>query len=342
MKRFWAVLKARNIEFWRDRAALGWNLLFPVLLLVGFSFVFSDEERNLYKVGILLETGETTPQQALSQIGSPFAGLKYVEFIPYQNAQVATDKVARHQLDLLVDFNSKHYWLNESSRNGYFMSELLRASHPDFEQSLATGRAIRYVDWVLPGVLGMNMMFSCLFGVGYVIVRYRKNGVLKRMQATPLSAFEFICAQVLSRLAIVVMVSSMLFIGCDLMLDFYILGSLWNLLTIGILGAASLISLGLLIACRLQSEELTGGLLNLASWPMMFLSGVWFSLEGAPELIQQFALIFPLTHLVEGARAILTEGASLYDIRYNLMALIAMTLVFLGLGASLFSWGSER
>ena len=201
---------------------------------------------------------------------------------------------------------------------------------------------IRYVDWVLPGILGMNMMFSCLFGVGYVIVRYRKNSVLKRLKATPLSAFEFVSAQLLSRLFIVLFMSSVVYIGCNLFFDFYMLGHYFDLLVVGVLGAFSLITLGLLVASRSKSEELIGGLLNLTSWPMMLMSGVWFSLEGAPNAVKVLADFFPLTHLVAGARKIITEGATLADISYHLGVLAVMSTVFLILGAYLFSWNTER
>ena len=93
------------------------------------------------------------------------------------------------------------YWVNTDSPKGYVVEKLLRAEHPAPSAKPVTGAAVRYVDWLFPGILGMNMMFSCLFGVGYVVVRYRKSGFLKRLHATPLTAFEFLSAQVLSRLS---------------------------------------------------------------------------------------------------------------------------------------------
>jgi len=120
------------------------------------------------------------------------------------------------------------------------------------------------------------------------------------------------------------------------------LGSYFDLFIIGSLGAFSLITLGLLLASRSKSEELIGGLLNLSSWPMMLLSGVWFSLEGAPKGLQIFADFLPLTHLVAGARKVITEGATLLDISYHITVLAVMSSVFLTLGAYLFSWNTER
>ncbi|MDO6446364.1 ABC transporter permease [Colwellia sp. 1_MG-2023] len=331
-KRFLAVVKARNIEFFRDKSSLGWSLAFPILLLVGMSFVFSGDGKAAYKVGVM----------NLSTAQSTFLDTKFISFVDYQDKALAKTKLSQHSLDMLIDFPAKQYWVNQQSPNGYLVEKIFLASHQDFQQLTTEGKKIRYVDWVLPGVLGMNMMFGCLFGVGYVIVRYRKNSVLKRLKATPLSAFEFVSAQLFSRAFIVMFTSSVVYIGCNFFFDFYMLGSYLDLFIVGLLGAFSLITLGLLVACRSKSEELIGGLLNLASWPMMILSGVWFSLEGAPDALKTVADFLPLTHLVAGARKIITEGATLADISYHLGVLAIMSAIFLVLGAYLFNWNTER
>ena len=331
-RRFSAILKARNLEFFRDRSSLGWSIVFPVLLLIGFALVFSGDGKEQFKVGVINKDASE----------SEFLNTKYVEFVDYTDVELGLTKLRQHRLDLMVDFNTRAYWLNDSSPNGYFMEKVL-LSEPvsNWQKQTVSGRQIRYVDWVLPGILGMNMMFSCLFGVGYVIVRYRKNMVLKRLNATPVTAFEFLTAQIVSRLFIVMFLSAVVFIGCNFLFDFYMLGSYFTLFVIGTLGAFCLISLGLLIASRSRSEELTGGLLNLATWPMMILSGVWFSLEGSPEFIQTISWFLPLTHLVEGARAVMTEGANFYELKGHITTLVVMTVVFLSLGTWLFRWEGD-
>ena len=331
-KRFFAVIKARNIEFFRDRSSLGWNLLFPILILVGLSFIFSGDGKAVYKVGVLNS----------EFVQSTFMETRYVEFIDYEDSTLATLKLEQHAIDFIVDFSEEAYWVNQGSPNSYLIEKIFIGQHTDFKRLETTGKKIRYVDWILPGILGMNMMFSCLFGVGYVIVRYRKNSVLKRLKATPLSAFEFVSAQLVSRIFIVMFMSSVVYIGCNFFFDFYMLGNYFALFVIAVLGAISLISLGLLVASRSKSEELIGGLLNLSSWPMMLLSGVWFSLEGAPNAVKIIADFLPLTHLVAGARKVITEGATLTDISYHVMALLIMSTVCLALGSYLFSWNTER
>lgn len=333
IKRAGAIFKARNLEFFRDRASFLWSILFPFFLLAGLAVVFAEGGKNIYKVGVI--QAPSTP--------SAFLSTRFTEFVDYKSSESALKKLRQHKIDFLVDYQNQRYWLNDTSPNGYFLEKLLLADTSDetWNKESVSGKQIRYLDWVVPGILGMNMMFSCLFGVGYVIVRYRKSMVLKRLNATPVTAMEFLTAQILSRLCIVMFISTVIFTGCHLIFDFYMLGSFIDLFVIALLGAMSLISLGLFIACRVESEELTGGLLNIVSWPMMVLSGVWFSLEGSPELVQQISNLLPLTHLVEGARSIMTDGASLIDIQHHLWALIGMTAIFLGVGAMSFKWQGQ-
>jgi ABC-2 type transport system permease protein len=329
IKRSLAVFGSRNKEFLRDRSALAWNILFPVLLVIGLAFAFSGQAPDLYKVGIIND-GRTAAT-------ADFLVTRYIQFISLSDLRAAIAKVQRHQLDMLVDLSDRRYWINESSPRGYILEKVLLASG-NYSKQTVTGRNIRYVDWAMPGILAMNMMFSALFGVGYVIVRYRKNGMLKRLKATPLTPFEFLVAQVASRVWLIMIVSLIVYVGTDLFLDFRMLGSYLNLFTVFALGAISLISLGMVVAARTGSEELAGGLLNLISWPMMFLSGIWFSLEGAHPLLQKLALVFPLTHLITAARAVMIDGAGLMDVSSHLMVLVAMSLFFLAAGSYLFRW----
>jgi ABC-type multidrug transport system permease subunit len=348
MKRFLAVLKARNLEFLRDRSALAWNFVMPVAFVFGLAFLFSGEEQDIYKVGVYSQANAASQE-------SSFFDIRYVKFIPVDNLESAIEKVKHHQLDMLVDLNPpSRYWINYTSPNGYILEKLLVADSiksediASFAQLLnvvdvpqkqtVTGKEVRYVDWVLPGILAVNMMFSCLFGVGYVIVRYRKNRVLRRLQATPLTAFEFLAAQVVSRWLVTVVTATIVFVICDIFIDFFMRGSYVDLFVVFATGAFTLISLGLVIAGRIKSEELSNGILNLISWPMMLLSGVWFSLEGVNPLAQKMSQVFPLTHMISAARAIMNDGAGLMDVYPQLLALVVMAAVFFVIGSLSFRW----
>lgn len=336
MKTFWALLVARNIEFARDRATLGWNLVFPFLIIFGFAFVFSDSSRDLYKVGVI----NMTPQQIEKSELNIFK-TKYIEFIPITNEITALEKVNRHKLDMVLDAaGNNRYWINNTNPKGYVLERILwgTKNYNQFEKIELEGKEIRYVDWVFPGVLGMNMMFSCLFGVGYVIVRYRKAQILRRLKASPINAFQFLAAQVVSRLIIVMITTIILYIGSDIFLDLYVIGSLFDLFLLFLVGSFCMISLGLLVSCKTHSQELAGGLLNFLTWPMMILSGVWFSLEGTNVIVQKLALIFPLTHLLNASRKIAIDGQSLIQVYPEMIALTLSSFVFLAISAYLFRW----
>lgn len=332
-KRLLAVFVARNKEFLRDRSALAWNILFPVLIVGGFAIAFSGEAIDVYKVALYQDKGN-------EQIaGQEFLKTDYIRFVQTDELDRAVTNVERHQVDMLIDRNTQRYWVNTTSPKGYMLERVLTGTIGNtFKRQEVTGSEIRYVDWLLPGVLGMNMMFSALFGVGYVLVRYRKNGVLKRLKATPLSAVEFLTAQVASRILVIMSITVAVYFGTDIFVDFAMFGSYFNLFLVFALGAISLVSLGLLVASRTASEEFAGGILNVISWPMMFLSGVWFSLEGTAAWVQKFALIFPLTHVTAAARAVMIDGASLAQLSGHITALLAMTMAFLLLGAISFKW----
>jgi ABC-type multidrug transport system permease subunit len=338
-KRIYAIFQARNREFLRDRGTLAWNLVLPIVLMFGLSFAFSND-RDAYTVGVL----QTGPE--IDTAEHAFLATKYINFVAYDDFELAMRKVARHQLDLLVEFGEQpKYWINPGSPKAYFAEiALLQAESPQpatIEKQQISGDAVGYADWLLPGILGMNMMFSCLFGVGYVVVRYRKNGFLKRLRATPLTSFEFIAAQVASRIVLILLITTFIYTGTHLLLHTRMDGSYFTLFLVAVVGAISLVSLGLVISARVTSEELAGGLLNLVNWPMMMLSGVWFSLEGAPEVVRTAANIFPLTHVLNAARAVMLDGATLTDVGPALLALTLMSAVFLALGARVFRWGPD-
>ena len=333
MKRLFSILHARNMEFVRDKGAFFWNLVFPLFLVFGFAFAFSGDNDSVFTVG--LHGGSVNELAAIASFGN----IDHVEFIEYSDVNEAESKLRYHQIDLLIDTGAKTYMLNEQSANGELVEQLLLTQGGDRLTRLTVdGRALRYIDWLVPGVIGMNILFSGLFGVGFVIVRYRKNGVLKRLKATPLTAFEFVTAQVVSRLIIVLFMSVVVFFGTNLFLRFIMLGSYLNLVILTIIAVMSIISLGLIFSSRIKNEELVGGLMNIALWPMIAFSGVFFSLDNAPIVLQRISNVFPLTHYLTAARSIMLEGATIVDVFPNILALIGMTIFFLLVASFMFKW----
>ncbi|TNE95067.1 MAG: ABC transporter permease, partial [Gammaproteobacteria bacterium] len=266
-----------------------------------------------------------------------------IDWVEYQDLDTALRRIQFHQLDILITTSSpQRYWINPESAKGRILEALLRndgqADSSIWQGQEVFGEKIRYIDWVIPGVLAMNMMFSGLWGIGYVIVRYRKNGVLKRLQATPLKAWEFLFSQALSRLGIMLAVTIIVFTICNLFIGFRMVGSYLLLLLIAVVGNLSIISISLLMASRTASEELANGLLNLISFPMLLLSELWFSLDDAPEWLQDLSQLLPLTHLVKAARGVMLEGDGILQASPQLLILVLMTVTCLTLAGWLFRW----
>ena len=345
VKRFWAIFRTRNHEFFRDRAAFGWNFLFPFLIVVGFGIVFGNKSYTEYKVGVFPYESATVSIHSVN-IPENFKSMQYLKFIGFPTAAQGLEKLKHHKIDILLKLDKAphEYWTSDSSPKGYVLEQMFKASlspssiNAEMVKKEIQGNAIRYIDWLFPGILALNMMFSALWGVGFVVVRYRKNGVLKRLYVTPLTAFEYLSAQMLSRIFLLMFTLLIVWVGCDLIFSFHVSGSYINLILIFLLGSLSLTSLGLILASRGTSEEFTTGILNFISWPMMLLSEVWFSLEGAPQWVKTIAQFFPLTHMLRAARKVMHDGAGLIDVSMEMTVLALMTLIFLVVGASLFSW----
>ena len=269
-----------------------------------------------------------------------------LKFIGFATEADGLDKLKHHKIDFLLKIGGPpyEYYVSDESPKGYVLEQMFKASLVPPETGLPAEKkeiktsAIRYIDWLFPGILAMNMMFSALWGVGYVVVRYRKNGVLKRLKVTPLTAFEYLSAQALSRIFLLMFTLTVVWTGCDLIFSFTVLGSYLDLFLVFSLGSLSLTALGLVLASRGTSEEFTTGILNFISWPMMFLSEVWFSLEGAPGWVKSAAQIFPLTHLLTAARKIMHDGAGLADISLEITDPHPDDVRISSLGASMFSW----
>ena len=336
MKRLFAMVKARMLEVARDRLVLIWNLVFAPLLMVGMALVFSGSPQMVAKVGVLGDAPLTAETY-------PFLGTPAVQFYRESTPEEGILKVERQSIDLLLDLRSPpaRYWLNDDSAKGRLLQQLLMAGDGRAQPQPVSGEQLRYADWLVPGLLALNIMLSSLFAVGHVIVRYRKSGYLKRLKGTPLRAVEFVSAQMIACLILVVVITAAMFTVCNAMLGLRMEGNYLNLLLVATLGSMSMIAMSLLVAARVASEELSGGLLNLIAWPMLVLSGVFFSLDGAPSVVQGLAALLPLTHMLDAGRAVMLDGAGLLDIAPDLLALCAMTAVFLALGAWLFRWTAD-
>jgi ABC-2 type transport system permease protein len=196
----------------------------------------------------------------------------------------------------------------------------------------------RYIDFLIPGLLGMNLMNAAMWGIGFALVDMRQRKLLKRFVATPMRRSDFLLALLSSRLVLMLIEVALLLGFGVFAFQMKILGSLWSILLIGSIGAISFGGLGLLTACRAQKIESASGLMNLVMMPMWIFSGVFFSGERFPAVVQPLIKALPLTALNDALRATILEGSSLASQSGRVLVMAVWGVISFALALRWFRW----
>jgi ABC-type polysaccharide/polyol phosphate export permease len=199
-------------------------------------------------------------------------------------------------------------------------------------------RGARYVDWLVPGLLGLNIMGTGIYGIGFAVVQARTRKLLKRLMATPMRRSHYLLSHVLARLVFLALEVSVLVGFAWLAFDVQVAGSLVTLAVTCVMGALAFGGLGLLLASRARTIEAVSGLMNVAMVPMWILSGVFFASERFPAAMQPFITALPLTAINSALRAVMNDGAGLPGIAAPLGILAAWGLGCFGLALRIFRW----
>jgi ABC-type multidrug transport system permease subunit len=199
-------------------------------------------------------------------------------------------------------------------------------------------RGSRYIDFVVPGLLGMNLMGSGIWGIGFAIVDARKKKLLKRLISTPMSRAEYLASFLFFRLALLVIeVATLIGFGA-LVFGVPLRGSFFQLVTICVLSSLAFGGLGLLVASRARTVEGASGLMNLVMLPMWVFSGVFFSSGNFPKAAQPFIQALPLTAVNDALRANMLQGASWGMVSHELALIAGWLVVCFTLALRLFRW----
>jgi ABC-type multidrug transport system permease subunit len=196
----------------------------------------------------------------------------------------------------------------------------------------------RYIDFLVPGLLGMGLMGGGLWGVGFVTVDLRVRKLLKRYLATPMRKADFLAALMISRLLFMVPEVLLLLVFSWLVFGVTVAGGLGAVVLLILLGAFAFSGVGLLVACRATTMESASGLMNLVMLPMWVLSGIFFSSERFPDFLQPLIRALPLTALIDALRAVMLEGATLASQWPQVLTLAAWGVVSFTLALWLFRW----
>ncbi len=332
---------ARVREFYREPGAVFWAFGFPLLLAIGLGVAFRNRPADAPRVAMVAPINTETVK-ALEAAG-------VVVITPREGATPA-EILKRGQVDLLIAEATPgavtyHFDpMNDVSRqarlavDGYLQKAKGRIDAVAITEEAVTERGARYIDFLLPGILGMNLMSSSMWGIGYTIVWERKKKLLKRLAATPMRRSNYLLSYFLSRLIFLFVEIVALVLFGRFVFDVAVQGSYLSLALMAFLGATAFAGLSLLIAARVQSIEAVGGWMNFVMLPMWLLSGTFFSYERFPEVVRPFIQLLPLTAINDGLRGIINYGSSLSAVGMPVLILTAWTVICFTIALKIFRW----
>jgi ABC-2 type transport system permease protein len=330
---------ARFRLFFREPSALFWTFGFPVILSVALGIAF----RNRPPEPVLVEIED----------GPGAAAIHAALVSPRIKATVSDPVSARGDLRagkvpiVVVPGEPLTYRYDETRPQ----ARLARAAVDDRLQRAAgrvdpvavtdervTEPGARYIDFLIPGLVGLNLMSSSMWGIGYLIVEMRTKKLVKRMLATPMRRTDFLLSFVLMRAMFVLIEVPVLFAFGWFAFGVRVAGSWVLLLAVSLLGALAFAGIGLLVASRAQNTQTVGGLMNLVMMPMFVGSGVFFATTNFPDTMQPYLRLLPLTAINDALRSVANQGGGLREIGGALALLTAWAAVSFTAALKIFRW----
>lgn len=321
----------------REPEMIFWVFIFPILLAAGLGIAFRNRPADV------LPVGATTAQ--LTRALAVDAGLKATEMDEAAGSHaLATGAILLLAVEKPEGVAYKYDDTNPDARTARLLADRAiqagagqrDAIHAENQLVHETGS--RYIDFVVPGLLGMNLMGSAIWGLTFAIVEGRQKKLLKRLVASPMPRWQYLASFLLSRLALL-LVEVLAFLGfAGLVFGVPFRGSLWQLAFLCVLTSMAFSALGLLISSRAKTMEAASGLMNLVMLPMWILSGVFFSASRFPAVIQPFVRALPLTAAIEALRANMLQGTGLNHLGVPMAILLFWLVVPFVVALKIFRW----
>jgi ABC-2 type transport system permease protein len=326
-------------EFVREPEALFWVFIFPILLAAGLGVAFRNRPPEVLQIGAI--TGE---------LKNALAREKLLDVTEFSDGDDAEQALRTGKIVLLAETAPggqvayRYDDTNPDARTARMLADAaIQRASGRVDPVVSSDRLIRepgsrYIDFLLPGLLGMNLMGSGIWGLVFAIVDARRKKLMKRLIATPMPRHDYLLSLLLSRLGLLVVEVALLAGFGALVFQVPLRGSLLSLALLCILGSLSFSAIGLLISSRLQTIEAASGVSNLVMMPMWVLSGVFFSAQRFPAAVQPVIHALPLTALIDALRANMLRGEPLAGLAPQLGVLAVWLVVSFALALKLFRW----
>jgi ABC-2 type transport system permease protein len=339
------LLMARMLELKREPEVVFWVFVFPLLLATGLGIAFRNKPADASSVAIVSGTGAQRAEMLLQ--GSPHHTSFKVDVLDGDAARKGF-RLGKYDLVIEPDGAGGLQYRYDPARPE---SVLARAEVDDALQTAAGRKNVvatsvitsaepgsRYIDFLIPGLLGMNLMNSGMWGIGFALVDMRQRKLLKRFVGTPMRRGDFLLALLSSRLVLMIIEIGLLLTLGVIVFHMKVLGSVFAILLLGSVGAMCFGGVGLLTASRAQKIESVSGLMNLVMMPMWIFSGVFFSYERFPAVIQPLIKVLPLTALNDALRASILEGTPLIHQWPRLLVMLLWGGISFTLALKWFRW----
>lgn len=331
---------SRAKEFLREPEAVFWVFIFPLLLAVALGLAFRSKGPDQIPVGVVAGPAAERTLAVLAE--SPVLLPRRYE------AAAGLDALRTGQISLLVEAGPPAVFRFDETRpdsriarleaDGALQRAAGRKDPLPIESKLVTEKGSRYIDFLIPGLLGLNLMGTGIWSIAFSVTAARNQRILKRLAATPMRKSDYLLSQILGRMGFLIPEMIVLIGAGWLLFDVAVRGSLLLLTVTCLLGATTFCGLGLLIAARVKTIEGASGLANFVMLPMWLLSGVFFSAERFPDSLQPWIRALPLTALNDALRGIITEAQSLPEVASELGVLVAWGVVSFAVALKLFRW----
>lgn len=323
--------------FLREPEAIFWIFFFPILLAVGLGIAFRNRPADV------LQVGATTVQ--LTEALAADKGLT-AETVDEAGGthELATGRILLLAIQRAGGVAYKYDDTNPDARTARLLADRAIQAAGGRKDAVQAGNDLvheagaRYIDFVVPGLLGMNLMGSAMWGLGFAIVEARQKKLLKRLVASPMPKWQYLASFLLSRLAMLI-IEVAFFLGfAKVAFGVPFRGSLWQLCLLCLMTSLAFSGLGLLVSSRAKTMEAVSGLMNLVMLPMWILSGVFFSATRFPAVIQPVVRALPLTAAIEAMRGNMLQGTGLGQMMPQVGLLAIWFIVPFAISLRIFRW----
>jgi len=339
------LLMARMLELKREPEVVFWVFVFPLLLALGLGIAFRNKPGDAVSVAIVNGSGSQEAQALLAR--SPQHEMFKIQMLDTEDARKGF-RLGKFDLVIEPDGNGGFTYRYDPARPESVLAkaetnEALQAA-AGRKDAVTTTTVIssepgsRYIDFLIPGLLGMNLMNSGMWGIGFALVDMRQRKLLKRFVGTPMRRGDFLLALASSRLILMIIEVGLLLVFGVLFFHMRVLGSIGSIALIAAIGSLTFGGVGLLTASRAQKIESVSGLINLVMMPMWIFSGVFFSYERFPSVIHPLIKALPLTALNDALRACILEGTPLLQQWPRLLVMVLWGGISFLLALKWFRW----